>query len=200
MFLIGLTGGIASGKSTVSAMLAERGASIIDADEIAREVVEPGSAGFDTVVAEFGPRIINASGQIDRKELGQIVFQEAEKRLRLERILHPLIKARTLEKFKEQQSKVVVFAVPLLVEAKVDYPFDLIVTTEAGEKEQLRRLTAERGLTEEEAWSRIHSQTDAATRIAAADIVLDTSGPVANLTKQVDELWTRVQLASQKDG
>ncbi len=146
MYLVGLTGGIASGKSFVASLLAEHGASTIDADEVAREVVSLGSPGLAAVASAFGPDVILPSGELDRKRLGDVIFSDPESRLRLEAILHPLIKIRTTELINSQSSEIVVYSVPLLVEAKVDYPFDSVITVEAGQENQIERLvTAGRG-------------------------------------------------------
>lgn len=192
MFLIGLTGGIASGKSTVASLLQKKGARVIDADEVAREVVLPGTPGLEAVVKEFGSGILNADNSLARHTLGQIVFDDAEKRQKLEAILHPLISKRTKELISASDAQVVVYAVPLLVEAKVQYPFDMVVTVEAGEDNQIQRLISTRGLSEQEANNRISSQASAKQRINRADVVIDSSGPIENLTPQVEKLWSEI--------
>lgn len=192
MFLIGLTGGIASGKSTVASLLQKKGARVIDADEVAREVVLPGTPGLEAVVKEFGSGILNADNSLARHTLGQIVFDDAEKRQKLEAILHPLISKRTKELISASDAQVVVYAVPLLVEAKVQYPFDMVVTVEAGEDNQIQRLISTRGLSEQEANKRISSQASAKQRINRADVVIDSSGPIENLTPQVEKLWAEI--------
>lgn len=199
MFLIGLTGGIASGKSTVAKLLAAHGAETIDADQVARDVVQPGSAGLDAVVAEFGEDVLTGQGELDRTNLGKIVFSDPHKRLKLEAILHPLIKSRTSELISESSREIVVYAVPLLVEANVDYPFDFIVTVEAGEDNQLERLVRSRGLSAEEAKERISSQATRQQREARADFVLDSSGTHEQLAKQVDTLWLEIESAAAGD-
>jgi dephospho-CoA kinase len=199
MFLIGLTGGIASGKSTVAKLLAERGADTIDADQVAREVVEFGSPGLAAVVATFGNDILTSEGQLDRERLGRIVFSDPAKRLTLESILHPLIKARTMELISESSADVVVYAVPLLVEASVDYPFDFIVTVEAGEKNQLERLVRSRGLTHAEARERLASQASRQQRESKADFVIDSSGTLEQLANQVDALWGEIKATASGD-
>jgi dephospho-CoA kinase len=192
VFLIGLTGGIASGKSTVASLLQKKGARVIDADEVAREVVLPGTPGLEAVVKEFGSGILNADNSLARHTLGQIVFDDAEKRQKLEAILHPLISKRTKELISASDAQVVVYAVPLLVEAKVQYPFDMVVTVEAGEDNQIQRLISTRGLSEQEAKNRISSQASAKQRINRADVVIDSSGPIENLTPQVEKLWSEI--------
>ena len=193
MFLIGLTGGIASGKSTVAKLLAAHGAETIDADAVAREVVEVGSTGLAFVVEMFGEEILSAEGELDRKKLGAIVFGDEPKRLQLESILHPLIKTRTMQLISESEKAVVVYAVPLLVEANVDYPFEMIVTVEAGVENQIERLINSRGLTATQAKERIQAQASRQEREARADFVVDSSGTHEQLARQVDALWEKIE-------
>lgn len=193
MFLVGLTGGIAAGKSTVAAMLSERGAAVIDADQVAREVVEPGTVGLQKVIEEFGDSLLDSSGHLDRKTLADVIFADSTKRERLEKILHPLIRTRTIQLIEQQSKPVVVYAVPLLVEANVDYPFDLVVTVEAGESEQLKRLTRDRGYSEQQARQRITAQASKSEREASADFVLDSSGPIEAMAPQIEKLWALIQ-------
>ena len=193
MFLVGLTGGIAAGKSTVAAMLSERGAAVIDADQVAREVVEPGTVGLQKVIEEFGDSLLDSSGHLDRKTLADVIFADSTKRERLEKILHPLIRTRTIQLIEQQSKPVVVYAVPLLVEANVDYPFDLVVTVEAGESEQLKRLTRDRGYSEQQARQRITAQASKSEREASADFVLDSSGPIESMGPQIEKLWALIQ-------
>lgn len=193
MFLIGLTGGIASGKSTVAKLLAAHGAETIDADAVAREVVEVGSTGLASVVEMFGEDILSAEGELDRKKLGAIIFGDEPKRLQLESILHPLIKTRTMQLISESEKAVVVYAVPLLVEANVDYPFEMIVTVEAGVENQIERLINSRGLTATQAKERIQAQASRQEREARADFVVDSSGTHEQLARQVDALWEKIE-------
>ena len=200
MYLVGLTGGIASGKSYVASLLKVLGAGIVDADEVAREVVVPGSIGLDQVVAAFGEEILLPSGELDRSKLGKIVFEDPKKRIQLEGILHPLIKIRTTKLISEQISDVVVYAVPLLVEANVDYPFDSIITVEAGIDNQVSRLIKSRSMAEGEARARVAAQTDSAGRKARADFVIDSSGSKQQTKQQVELLWTQlIEAAKAKD-
>jgi dephospho-CoA kinase len=200
VFLIGLTGGIASGKSTVAKLLASYGAETIDADQVARDVVAPGSAGLSEVTKEFGPEVLMESGELDRVVLGRIVFEEPSKRKRLEEILHPLIKQRTNQLLAESRSPFVVYAVPLLVEANVDYPFDMILTVEAGVSNQIERMVRSRGLSEEEGMKRILAQASESARRERADIVIDSSGSREHLEKQIALLWPKIeQAASEKN-
>jgi dephospho-CoA kinase len=198
VFLIGLTGGIASGKSTVAKLLASYGAETIDADQVARDVVLPGSVGLQAVVNEFGAEVLSDSGELDRDLLGQIVFKESEKRKALEQILHPLIKKRTTELLAASKSSVVVYAVPLLVEANVDYPFDMILTVEAGVENQVERIVRSRGLSEADAQRRIDAQASTAERSERADFVIDSSGTHAQLEQQIAILWPKIEQAAEK--
>jgi dephospho-CoA kinase len=200
MYLVGLTGGIASGKSYVASLLGELGASTVDADEVAREVVVPGSTGLVQVVGAFGFEILLPSGELDRAKLGQIVFSDPEKRIELEKILHPLIKARTTQLISEQLSDIVVYAVPLLVEANVDYPFDTVITVEAGVENQVSRLMSSRQMSESDARARIGAQTTSAERIARANFVIDSSGPKEQTKLQVVEVWNQLLEAAKAKG
>jgi dephospho-CoA kinase len=197
MFLVGLTGGIASGKSTVAAMLGKFDNEIIDADEIAREVVLPGTVGLSKVVAEFGPQILEEDGSLSRAELAKLVFKDPEKRLALEGILHPLIKARTLERISQSKSDIVIYIVPLLVEAKVDYPFDLVVTIEAGSENQIQRLVENRGMSTEGAIARIAAQATDAERVARADVRIDGALSLTDLEIEVSKLWNEIQALAE---
>lgn len=200
MYLVGLTGGIASGKSYVAGLLADHGASAIDADEVAREVVAPGSTGLAQIISSFGERVLLPNGELDRQKLGDIVFGNPDKRLQLESILHPLIKIRTTELIHSQSNDIVVYSVPLLVEANVDYPFDAIITVEAGVDNQIDRLMKSRSLSEEEARMRVSSQTTAEKRKERADFVIDSSRSKAETKMQVDEIWLQLLLASRNKG
>jgi dephospho-CoA kinase len=195
MFLVGLTGGIASGKSTVASMLERLSAEIIDADIIAREVVEPGTDGLSKVVQAFGESVLQSDGSLSREALASVVFGNQEQRSRLEAILHPLIKERTSSRIATSTAAVVVYVVPLLVEANVDYPFDFVVTIESGVETQTQRLIESRGLTLAEAEARISSQATEAQRVARADFLVDGSVALTELEAQISKLW---QLILQK--
>ena len=200
MYLVGLTGGIASGKSYVASLLGQLGASTVDADQVAREVVVPGSVGLVQVIGAFGSEILLPNGALDRPKLANIVFSDAEKRIELERILHPLIKARTTQLISGQVSDIVVYAVPLLVEANVDYPFDAIITVEAGVENQVARLMNSRQLPEADARARIGAQTGSAERTARANYVIDSSGTKEQTKLQVAEVWERILEAVKAKG
>jgi len=198
MFLVGLTGGIASGKSTVANMLGKYENVIFDADEIARDVVIPGSQGLQKIVGEFGTQVLNKDGTLSRAALANVVFNDPARRKALEEILHPLIKERTLEKIAQSGSAVVVYVVPLLVEAKVDYPFDLVATIEAGTETQTKRLVENRGMTPEDATARIAAQASEAERVARADVRIDGSLDMADLEIAVSMLWNQIQMLSEQ--
>ena len=193
MYLIGLTGGIAAGKSTVAKRWVEHGAIEIDADQVAREVVEPGTVGLNSIVERFGADVLTASGELDRKELARQIFSDSNKRELLNSILHPLIRERTKLQLAElPNDSIVVYNVPLLVEASVDHPFDLVVTVEAPEEEQIRRLVQTRGLTESEARNRIAAQAKPVERAARADRILNSNQDINLLLRDADALWKEI--------
>ncbi|APX04040.1 dephospho-CoA kinase [Arthrobacter sp. QXT-31] len=190
MLKIGLTGGIASGKSLVATRLEELGAVLVDADAIAREVVEPGTPGLAAVVAAFGPEILDAAGRLDRPRLGAIVFQEPERRAELNGIIHPLVRERAAAVIAAAPADtVVVQDIPLLVETGQQKNFHLVLVVDAPEDVRLRRMTEHRGMTEADARSRIAAQASRQDRLAAADAVLTNSGTRAELLASVDRLW-----------
>ncbi|TFV59069.1 dephospho-CoA kinase [Geodermatophilus sp. DF01-2] len=189
MLRIGLTGGIGSGKSTVAGLLAARGARVVDADRIAREVVEPDTPGLDAVVAAFGREVLAADGALDRPALAAVVFADPEARRRLDDIVHPLVRARAAELVAAApQDAVVVQDVPLLVETGQAASYDLVLVVEADPETRVRRLVG-RGLTEADARARIAAQATDEQRRAVADVVLDNSGGVEELTEQVERFW-----------
>lgn len=196
MYLIGLTGGIASGKSTVARRLYEHGAVHLDADELARRVVEPGTPGLAAIVAEFGEGVLRADGSLDRVKLGELVFADDAARARLNAIVHPAVRelsGRLIAKAEaENPDAVVVYDVPLLVEASVDHPFDLIVVTNAPRKTQVKRLVEERGLDFNQAQARVDAQVDNTRRLEIADVVIDTDGTLAHTMSQTDALWADI--------
>ena len=189
MLRIGLTGGIGSGKSTVSALLAERGAVVVDADLIAREVVEAGTPGLAAVVESFGEKVLTADGALDRPALAAVVFSDPDARARLEAIVHPLVRRRAAELVgAAADDAVVVNDVPLLVEAGQAGSYDLVLVVEADVETRVARLV-QRGLTAEDARARIASQATDEQRRAVADVVLDNSGTPEELAQQVDRFW-----------
>ncbi|RBY93730.1 dephospho-CoA kinase [Blastococcus sp. TF02-8] len=189
MLRIGLTGGIGSGKSTVSTLLAERGAVVVDADRIAREVLEPGTPGLAAVATEFGPGVLTPDGALDRPALAAIVFSDAAARSRLDAIVHPLVRARSAELLAAAEpDAVVVNDVPLLVETGQAGSYDLVVVVEADPETRIRRLVG-RGLAEADARARIAAQATDEQRRAVADVVLDNSGTPEQLAEQVARFW-----------
>src|SRR3954454_24432907 len=186
---IGLTGGIGSGKSTVSALLAARGALIIDADRIAREVVEPGTPGLAAVVEAFGAGMLAADGTLDRPALAAVVFADPEARARLDGLVHPLVRARAAELAADAPpGAVLVHDVPLLVETGQAGSYDLVLVVEADVETRVARLV-QRGLTAEDARARMAAQATDEQRRAVADVVLDNSGTVEELEAQVERFW-----------
>jgi dephospho-CoA kinase len=186
---IGLTGGIGSGKSTVSALLAGRGAVIVDADRIAREVVEPGTEGLAAVVEAFGAQVLTADGSLDRPALAAVVFSDPAARARLDAVVHPLVRRRTAELVAAApDDAVVVNDVPLLVETGQAGSYDVVLVVEAHPEIRVARLV-QRGLTEDDARARIASQATDEQRRAVADVVLDNSGTPEELAEQVDRFW-----------
>lgn len=191
MLRIGLTGGIAAGKSTASARFAELGARVIDHDVLARRAVEPGSAGLVDIARVFGDRILRG-GELDRAALADIVFADDVAREQLNQIVHPYVFA--MSGVEDRRARhdgvaVVVHDIPLLVESGNSGDFDLVVTVAAPEPVRMRRLMETRGLTREEALGRIRSQASDEQRAKAADVVLDGGGTVDALRARVDELW-----------
>ncbi len=190
VLMVGLTGGIGSGKSAVAARLAELGAVVIDADQVAREVVTPGSAGLAEIVATFSERVLDAHGALDRAALGAIVFGDAAARRRLEAITHPRVRARTAELVAAAPPHaIVVNDVPLLVEVGAAPTYHLVVVVQAALATRLARLTRNRGMDRAEAERRIAAQADDARRRAAADVVLSNDGDLTELHAAVDALW-----------
>ncbi|TYK47775.1 dephospho-CoA kinase [Actinomadura decatromicini] len=190
MLKVGLTGGIGSGKSEVSALLRARGAVVVDADRIAREVVEPGTPGLAAVVAEFGEDVLLPSGGLDREKVGRIVFADPERLAALNAIVHPLVGERTEELMAAAPADaVVVYDVPLLAENGLASMYDEVVVVDAPEEARLDRLVARRGMTEEDARARMANQASPEERRAVATRVIDNSGTLDDLKKQVDALW-----------
>jgi dephospho-CoA kinase len=190
---VGLTGGVASGKSTVSGMLRELGAVVIDADLIAREVVEPGTPGLARVVEAFGPEVLTAEGTLDRPRLGAIVFGDEERRRVLEGIVHPLVFERTVElEQAAPEGAVVVHDIPLLAESGRADTFDAVVVVDAHPDHQLERMLRDRGWTHEEARARIGAQASREERHAIATYVIDNSGTLADLREQVEKVYAEL--------
>jgi len=200
MLLVGLTGGIASGKSTVSAMLAERGAEVIDADHIARQVVMPGTPAWCKIRDHFGPGVLHPDGQLDRQALADIVFADKSKLALLNEITHPAIFARIADRLEAHhgQDVVVVLDAALLIEAGLAEGVDVVVVVHSPREIQVERLAA-KGVGASDARNRIAAQLEPEKRLARADIVIDNGGSLEDLGRQVDKLWEelRARLAAR---
>ncbi|ROQ69745.1 dephospho-CoA kinase [Streptomyces sp. 840.1] len=193
MLKVGLTGGIGAGKSEVSGLLVGLGAVLVDADRIAREVVEPGTPGLAAVVEAFGTGILAPDGTLDRPKLGALVFSDAERLAALNAIVHPLVGARSAELERAARpGSVVVHDVPLLTENGLAPLYDLVVVVDAGPGTQLDRLVRLRGMTEADARARMAAQATREERLAVADLVIDNDGPVEALAPQVREVWSEL--------
>jgi dephospho-CoA kinase len=187
---VGLTGGIASGKSAVSAILAELGAVVIDADLLAREVVARGTPGLAAVVEEFGPEVLTPDGDLDRAAVGALVFADPDARRRLEAIVHPLVHQRSAElEAAAPADAVVVHDIPLLAEVGRAGSFDAVVVVDAPAELQVQRMVGDRGWTREEAESRIAAQASREQRLAIATHVVDNTGSLEDLRRQVEAIY-----------
>lgn len=195
MKVIGLTGGIGSGKSTVSRLLAELGAVIINADEIGHEVFKSGTEAWQEIVDAFGRQILTPGGEIDRAKLGELVFKNPESRLRLNRIMHPriyqMLKSQ-IERYRRQGVDVVVIEVVLLLEVDWSHLADEVWVTIASEDTALRRLADRPGLSKDQARARIRSQMSNEERIRHADVVINNDGDISTLKAKVKELWDKL--------
>jgi dephospho-CoA kinase len=188
--MVGLTGGIGAGKSAVAQLLAGHGAVVIDADRLAREVVAPGTDGLAEVVAAFGEGVLGPDGALDRQALGRVVFSDPAARERLEKIIHPRVRARTAElAAAAPPGAVLVNDVPLLVEAGLAGGYQLVIVVEADRDARVRRLAADRGMTAPEAASRIAAQATDEQRRAVADVVIVNDGTLDDLAARVGEVW-----------
>ena len=193
MFLVGLTGGIAAGKSSVAETWEQLGATVIDADDLAREVVEPGSTGLERVTEEFGSTVLAEDGTLNRKALAEVVFTDPPKRAALEALLHPLIRALALDKLEAAKTDIVVYVIPLLVETRSDLPFDYIVTVEAPEADQVMRMVESRSMSKEQALSRIQAQAKPAERAQIADRILSSNQSLKLLLKDATRLFAELE-------
>lgn len=194
MLLVGLTGGIGSGKSTVARLLAERGAVVIDADDLARQAVAPGTDGFDSVVRTFGRDILTTDGDLDRRRLGEVVFADVARRRELEAIVHPEVARLFVEAVDPHQETddVVVYSIPLLVERGMADAFDVVVVVVADAEHRMERVVRDRGLDPDEVRARIAAQVTDDERSRVADVLLDNDGEPGELEGQVDRLWAHL--------
>jgi dephospho-CoA kinase len=191
VLLVGLTGGIGSGKSTVARMLERHGAVVFDADVLAREAVEPGTPGHDAVVERFGPNVLLPGGALDREALGSIVFADPAARRDLEAIVHPEVRrlfAEGCERYRGTDA-VVVFGAPLLVETGMHTAFDVLIVVAAPVEQQVERLLRDRAMPEAAIRARIDAQLPLADKIEVADVVVDNDGSIGDLQAQVDAVW-----------
>ncbi|MFD0888266.1 dephospho-CoA kinase [Streptosporangium algeriense] len=190
MLKVGLTGGIGSGKSEVSRGLAARGAMVIDADMIAREVVEPGTEGLERIVALFGPGVLREDGSLDRGRLGSIVFADPEKLASLNAVVHPLVGARVAELLGQaDEDAIVVYDVPLLVENGLAPMYDVVVVVDAADETRAERLARFRGMSEADVRARFAAQASREERLRAADIVVPNEGSLEELESRIEALW-----------
>lgn len=194
---MGLTGGIGSGKSQVSGMLSRRGAIIVDADQVARQIVEPGQPALAEIAESFGAEVLNGDGTLNRGALAEIVFTDEARLSRLNEITHPRIAERTaLLIDSAPPGSVVVYDMPLLVENGLAQGWDLVVVVDAPDEVRVSRLVDQRGMDPDDARARMAAQADREQRNAAADVVLDNSGSLADLKVQVEGLWEGLRLAA----
>ena len=191
MLVIGLTGGIGSGKSTVSALLATKGAVVVDADAIVRDVQQPSTPVFDAMVERFGPGIVADDGSLDRAAVADLVFGDAQALADLNAIVHPAVGAEILRRMEElgHTDEVVVLDVPLMVESKNAYPVAGLLVVDVDPEVAVRRLVEHRGMREGDVRARMARQATRDERLARADRVIDNSGAVADLRAQVDAAW-----------
>lgn len=194
MFLIGLTGGIAAGKSTVAKLWQELGAIEIDADLLAREVVQPGKPGAKLIRDKFGAEFFDSDGNLDRKALAELVFANSKAKHSLEEIVHPLVQERAKALLDALPADAMaIYTVPLLVEANVSLPFDVVVTVEAPEELRIQRLIDSRNMTREEAVSRIMNQAQPIERVSRADYVLNSNQGIDQLLSDARDLWSQFE-------
>ncbi|MDY6794277.1 MAG: dephospho-CoA kinase [Actinomycetota bacterium] len=204
MFLVALTGGIASGKSTVCELLHQKGAYIIDSDQLAREVVSKGNPAWRDIVDHFGEKILAVDGEIDRPVLADVVFEQPEERAFLNKVTHPRIFQLISERLKLVEDEtggkgIVVLDIPLLVEANAGKMFDLTIVVDAPPRVQLERLREDRNCTKEKALARINSQVPRDERLQVADLVIENKGSMDELYREVDKAWEVIIERSGRD-
>ena len=195
MLLVGLTGGIGSGKSTVARLLERRGAIVIDADHLAREAVARGTSGFDRVVDTFGSGVLNPDGDLDRVRLAAIIFADPERRAALEAIVHPEVARRFGDRVEElrDSGRVVVYVSPLLVELGLAPAFDVVVIVTASPHLRVSRVASDRDLSPEDVRARMAAQATDEQRMEVADVLVDNDGALAELEPQIDRLWSDLE-------
>jgi len=191
-FLVGLTGNIATGKSTVARMLAELGATVIDADRVAHEAMRAGTPCHAAIVAAFGPEVLGADGEIDRSRLGAVVFADPAALARLESILHPAVLAEVGQRIADAPGRAVVVEAIKLIESGMAAACDSLWVTTCQPERQVERLMADRGLSREEALLRVHAQPPQEEKLARADVVITTDSSLEETRRQVEEAWNRV--------
>jgi dephospho-CoA kinase len=192
--LVGLTGGIGAGKSTVARLLAERGAIVLDADLAARAVVEPGTPGLAEIVEAFGPGVLREDGSLDRAALAKVVFADEERREKLNSIVHPKVRAWMAERVAAApEGSIVVQDIPLLVEGGSARVFEYVIVVDAEDETRIKRLVGDRGMAEDEARARIAAQASREQRNAAADWLIDNGGSTAELPSVVSKLWRALE-------
>jgi dephospho-CoA kinase len=202
VLLVGLTGGIGSGKSTVADLLARRGAVVIDADDLARRAVDPGTPGLAMVVERFGQQVLTPDGALDRQALARIAFDDDAARRDLEAIVHPEVARLFADAVEPHRStdRVVVYSVPLLVESHLDRAFDMIVTVSAAEETRVARLGRDRGMTEDDVRGRMRAQATDDRREAVADLVIRNDGSLDDLSAEVESAWAAIEARRRAGG
>ena len=194
MYLVGLTGGIAAGKTSVAKRWVELGGHEIDADVLARRALEAGSPGLSQVVEAFGASVLDDNGELNRQKLAEVVFNSPEKRKDLEAIVHPIVRRLATQALATiPEGSIAIYTVPLLVEASVDLPFDFVVTVEAPVDKQIERMIKNRGMTAQEANARIAAQASAAERANRADVILSSNQSLGRLLDDAEALWQEIE-------
>lgn len=194
MYLVGLTGGIAAGKTSVAKRWGELGGLEIDADILARRALDAGTPGLAKVLEQFGSDLLLADGNLDRQKLAEVVFNAPEKRKKLEEIVHPIVRELAAQALADApEGSILIYTVPLLVEASVDLPFDFVVTVEAPVDKQVERMVKTRGMTAQQASARIAAQASAAERANRADVILNSNQSLGRLLDDAEALWNEIE-------
>jgi dephospho-CoA kinase len=194
VYLVGLTGGIAAGKTSVAKRWVELGGLEIDADILARRALDAGTPGLAKVLEQFGPDLLLVDGNLDRQKLAEVVFNAPEKRKTLEEIVHPIVRELAAQALADApEGSILIYTVPLLVEASVDLPFDFVVTVEAPVDKQVERMVKTRGMTAQQASARIAAQASAAERANRADVILNSNQSLGRLLDDAETLWNEIE-------